>query len=79
MTRREIVIVGAGHNGLAAACYLARAGRDVLVLEQSPHAGGGARTEEVMPGYRFDMHSVAHTIINMTDIPAALDLAGGRP
>jgi phytoene dehydrogenase-like protein len=68
--------VGAGHNGLVAACYLARAGRDVLVLEALDRPGGGSRTEETVPGYRFDLHSVAHNMINMTDIPAELDLAG---
>jgi phytoene dehydrogenase-like protein len=70
------VVVGAGHNGLVAACYLARAGREVLVLEALDHPGGGAWTEETVPGYRFDVHSVAHNIINMTAIPAELDLAG---
>jgi phytoene dehydrogenase-like protein len=71
-----IVVVGAGHNGLVAACYLARAGRDVLVLEARDRPGGGARTEETVPGYRFDTHSVAHNMINMTAIPDELDLAG---
>ena len=69
-------MVGGGHNGLVAACYLARAGRDVLVLEAADRPGGGARTEETVAGYRFDMHSVAHNIINMTVIPRQLDLAG---
>jgi phytoene dehydrogenase-like protein len=73
---RDTVVVGAGHNGLVAACYLARAGRDVLVLEGSDRPGGGSRTEETVPGHRFDMHSVAHNIINMTTIPRQLDLAG---
>jgi phytoene dehydrogenase-like protein len=68
------VVVGAGHNGLIAACYLARAGADVLVLEQLNRPGGGSRTEETIPGYRFDLHSAAHNLINMTDIPAELDL-----
>lgn len=70
------VVIGAGHNGLVAACYLARAGRDVLVVEAMDRPGGGARTEQTVPGFRFDLHSVAHNIINMTDIPAELDLAG---
>ena len=69
-------MVGAGHNGLVAACYLARAGRQVLVLEAHDRPGGGSRTEETVPGYRFDLHSVAHNMINMTDIPAELDLYG---
>jgi phytoene dehydrogenase-like protein len=72
--RRDVVIVGAGHNGLVAACYLARAGRNVLVLEALDRPGGGSRTEEIIPGYRFDLHSAAHNIINMTSIPAELQL-----
>ncbi len=71
----DVVIVGGGHNGLVCACYLARAGLAVQVLEQATALGGGSRTEELVAGYRFDTHSVAHNIINMTDIPAELRLA----
>ncbi len=41
----DAVILGGGHNGLVAACYLAQAGRQVLVLEASDRLGGGSRTE----------------------------------
>ena len=68
--------MGGGHNGLVAACYLARAGRRVLVLEASHKVGGGSRTDETVPGHRFDTHAAAHNIINMTRIPAELDLVG---
>lgn len=50
--RPDVVIVGAGHNGLVAAGYLARAGKRVLVLERRAAAGGIATTEEFAPGFR---------------------------
>ena len=43
----KTIVVGAEHNGLVCACYLARAGHDVVVLEQSGKAGGGSRTDAV--------------------------------
>ena len=70
----EAVVIGAGHNGLVCACYLAQAGLDVLVLEGAPPPGGGSRSEETGPDYRFDLHSAAHNLIHMTSIPEELRL-----
>ena len=52
MNRHEVVVVGGGHNGLSCAAYLARAGVDVLVLEQRHIAGGPCAEYEYFPGYR---------------------------
>jgi phytoene dehydrogenase-like protein len=79
MSRPPVVIVGGGHNGLVAGCFLAREGREVLLLEAADAIGGGCRTEATVEGHPdvlFDLHSVAHNLINMTDIIEELDLAG---
>jgi phytoene dehydrogenase-like protein len=59
-----VVVAGAGHNSLITACYLAKAGYRVQVLDTRPIPGGGAATEEpLLPGYRIDSCSTGHTII----------------
>ena len=55
MSRRyDAIIVGGGHNGLVTAAYLARAGQQVLVLEQRETLGGAAATEEIFPGFKVN-------------------------
>jgi phytoene dehydrogenase-like protein len=55
--RYDAIVIGGGHNGLVAAAYLAKAGRDVLVLEQRHVLGGAAVTEEIYPGFKFSVFS----------------------
>src|SRR5271157_3675533 len=52
MPKYDAIIIGGGHNGLVTAAYLARAGRQVVVLERRELVGGCAVTEEIWPGYR---------------------------
>lgn len=60
----DVIVAGGGHNGLTAATYLAKAGLDVLVLEEKDEVGGGVVTEEVtLPGFRHDLHAIAHIFI----------------
>ena len=52
MQHYDAILVGAGHNGLVTAAYLARSGKKVLVLERRPVIGGVAATEEIFPAFK---------------------------
>jgi len=61
-SRYDAIIVGAGHNGLVAAAYLARAGRRVLVLERRHVVGGACVTEEVFPGFKVSTAAYVNSL-----------------
>jgi len=68
----DVVFIGAGHNGLTAAGYLAKAGLSVCLLERASFAGGAVNTREVtLPGFRHDTGSVGHVMIQSN--PLLLD------
>ncbi|GAB3302380.1 NAD(P)-binding protein [Epidermidibacterium keratini] len=71
---RDVVVVGSGHNALVAACYLARAGRRVEVLEAGDVIGGAVSTVERFPGVWADRGSSAHIMIRLTGIVEELAL-----
>src|SRR5713101_7939061 len=67
--RADIVVAGAGHNSLIAACYLAKAGYRCLVLDARHVPGGGASTEEILlPGYGIDTCATGHTLIRVNPL-----------
>src|SRR5713101_5869298 len=70
----DAIIVGAGHNGLTAAAYLARAGLSTLVLERRTIVGGACVTEEIAPGCRASTTSYIASMLR-PEVIRDLDLA----
>jgi phytoene dehydrogenase-like protein len=72
----DVVVVGSGPNGLAAAVALARAGKSVHVVEAAPTLGGGTRTQErTLPGFRHDVCSAIHPMGVLSPFLKTLPLA----
>ncbi|MGY4481556.1 phytoene dehydrogenase-like protein [Bradyrhizobium sp. LM3.2] len=71
MIETDVIIIGAGHNGLTCAAYLAMAGLRVRVVERRKVVGGAAVTEEFHPGFR---NSVAAYTVSLLNPQVARDL-----
>ena len=74
----DVAIIGAGHNGLVTAAYLAKAGASVVVLEKNSVVGGAAVTEEFHPGFRNSVAAYTVSLLNPKVI-ADLELARRKP
>jgi beta-carotene ketolase (CrtO type) len=78
MQAYDVIIIGAGHNGLVYAAYLLKAGYSVLLLEKRPIPGGGATTEETMPnvapGFKFNLCAIDHEFIHLGPVVEELEL-----
>ena len=78
MQEHDIIIIGAGHNGLVCASYLLKAGYSVLLLEKRSIPGGGATTEETMPeeapGFKFNLCAIDHEFIHLGPVVEELEL-----
>ena len=75
MNRYDDIVIGGGHNGLIAAAYLARAGRNVLVVEKNERVGGATYSEEILPGFTVTVFSYVVSLLR-PQIIHDLDLAG---
>src|SRR2546428_11273794 len=61
-SRYDVVILGAGHNGLVAAAYLGRAGLSVLLLEKNDYIGGATTSQRLFPDYDARLSRYAYLV-----------------
>ncbi|MBD2099946.1 beta-carotene ketolase CrtO [Leptolyngbya sp. FACHB-261] len=78
MQEYDVIIIGAGHNGLVCAAYLLKAGYSVLLLEKRSVPGGAATTEESLPeeapGFKFNLCAIDHEFIHLGPVVEELEL-----
>lgn len=78
METYDVIIIGAGHNGLVCAAYLLKAGYSVLLLEKRAVPGGAATTEQAMPqeapGFKFNLCAIDHEFIFLGPVIEELEL-----
>jgi len=78
METYDVVIIGAGHNGLVCASYLLKAGYSVVLLEKRSVPGGAATTEESLPkeapGFKFNLCAIDHEFIHLGPVIEELEL-----
>ena len=78
MPTYDVVVIGAGHNGLVCAAYLLKEGYSVALLEKRSIPGGGATTEEAMPedapGFKFNLCAIDHEFIHLGPVVEELEL-----
>ena len=70
----DLIVIGAGHNGLITAAYVAQAGYRVAVFERRSRVGGAVSTREDIPGYQIDLGGSAHILIRQTPVVEDLEL-----
>ena len=79
-SKYDVVILGAGHNGLVAASYLGRAGLSVLLLEKNDYIGGATTSQKVFPDYEARLSRYSYLVSLLPDrIMADLGLSDPLP
>jgi phytoene dehydrogenase-like protein len=74
VTKYDVIVIGAGHNGLTNAAFLAKAGLKVLMLERNPYIGGATVSREIQPGFLYSNCSYVCSLLR-PEVYRGLDLA----
>ena len=74
MKKYDAIVIGAGHNGLTNAAFLAKAGLDVLLLEKNPHIGGASVSLEIHKDWIYSNCSYVNSLLR-PEVYRSLNLA----